>query len=374
MPRCRPWWYDPAPAGQGTARRSRTVVAHDAAQVRAWPGPCPRSSELSARISVCRACPRLVAWREEVASTKRRAFADQEYWGRPVPGFGVDRPSIVVIGSSPGSARGQSDGTQLHRRSLRSMALRSAAIDVASPTSPRQSRPTTGSHWSVPESLRASAAPRRRIGPRPRSGIRAGSGWCASCVLCGPACDPWSCSADSPGRSLWPGLRMAGVSVPDRVPSFAHGLEVPVDGRTVLGCYHVSQQNTFTGRLTEPMLDTVLGRAVTAGGWPGFAGGLTMRVIDAEAVAALGWPAAIDAIRAAAVSDSATDWPAAHRCRRTSRAAALDAGGGRPVRRRKGGLDCSGQPGARSPPRAGCLLAVRRDDVAALRPFSTASH
>jgi len=59
---------------------------------------------------------------------------------------------------------------------------------------------------------------------------------------------------------------MAGVSVPARAPTFAHGLEVPVDGRTVLGCYHVSRQNTFTGRLTEPMLDAVLRRAVLLAG------------------------------------------------------------------------------------------------------------
>ena len=122
------------------------------------------------------------------------------------------------------------------------------------------------SHWSVPESLRASAAPRRRIGPRPKSGIRAGSGWCASCVLCGPRVRSVVVLGGFAWANLWPGLRMAGVSVPDRVPSFAHGLEVPVDGRTVLGCYHVSQQNTFTGRLTEPMLDAVLGRAVVLAG------------------------------------------------------------------------------------------------------------
>jgi uracil-DNA glycosylase len=66
--------------------------------------------------------------------------------------------------------------------------------------------------------------------------------------------------------SLWPALRTAGVTVPDRIPPFAHSLEVPIDGRTVLGCYHVSQQNTFTGRLTETMLDAVLSRAVTLAG------------------------------------------------------------------------------------------------------------
>jgi len=66
--------------------------------------------------------------------------------------------------------------------------------------------------------------------------------------------------------ALWPTLRDAGVPVPARLPTFGHGVEAVADDRTMLGCYHVSQQNTFTGRLTEPMLDGIVNRAVQLAG------------------------------------------------------------------------------------------------------------
>ena len=164
--------------------------------------------------------------------------------------------------------------------------------------------------------------------------------------------------------NLWPGLRMAGVSVPDRVPpvrarargpsGWSHGARLL--SRQSAEHLHRTADRADARRRARPRGD--------AGGWPGCAGGLTMRVIDAEAVAALGWAAAIDAIRAAAVSDTATGVPPRTVVDVRAGQLLLMPADGRPVRRRKGGLDCSGQPGARSPSRAGCVLAVRCDDVA----------
>ena len=255
----------PGTGWPGDRATSRTAVARDAAAVRSLAGSASVVSVLSARVSVCRACPRLVAWREEVARTKRRAFADQEYWGRPVPGFGVDRPAIVIVGLAPaahganrtgrnftGDRSGQWLYAALHRCGLANQPTAVAADDgleligtriVASVRcAPPANRPTpeerdTCRPWLVREL--------RLVWPDVRAVV----------VLGGFA---WA--------NLWPALRMSGISVPDRVSPFTHGLEVPVDGRTVLGCYHVSQQNTFTGRLTEPMLDAVLGRAVMLAG------------------------------------------------------------------------------------------------------------
>ena len=298
----------PGTGWPGDNATSRTVVAHDVGEVRALAGSASALSELSARVSVCRACPRLVAWREEVARTKRRAFADQEYWGRPVPGFGVDRPSIVVIGLAPaahganrtgrnftGDRSGEWLYAALYRCGLANQPTAVAADDglalvgtriVASVRcAPPANRPTpeerdTCRLWLVREL--------RLVWPGVRSVV----------VLGGFA---WA--------NLWPGLRMAGVSVPDRVPlvraraggpsGWSHGARLLP--RQSAEHVHRTADRADARRRARSRGD--------AGGWPGCGGGLTVRVIDAEAVAALGWAAAIDAIRAAIVSDSATGVP-----------------------------------------------------------------
>ena len=262
------WPGDPATA--------QTPVAATVENVAALADSAADLAALTARISVCRACPRLVAWREEVASTKRRAFASEQYWGRPVPGFGVQRPEILVLGLAPAAHGANRTGRNftgdrsgdwlyaaLHRAGLASqptsvhaadgLTLYRTRIVAAVRCAPPANLPTpaerdTCAHWLVRE-LRLAWPSLRCIV------VLGGFGWSA----------------------LWPALRSAGLLDGRRVPAFGHGAEFALpDGVTVLGCYHVSQQNTFTGRLTASMLDAVFARAVQmadqpAGGrahWP----------------------------------------------------------------------------------------------------------
>jgi uracil-DNA glycosylase len=215
---------------------------------------------LAGEISRCRACPRLVAWREEVAVVRRAAFADQTYWGRPVPGFGDPDASILIVGLAPaahganrtgrmftGDRSGEWLYAALYRAGLANqptaisaddgLRLDDVFITASVRCAPPSNKPTTAERDTCRQWLV------RELGllwPTVRSVVVLGGfGWTA----------------------LWPALRAANIAVPSRVPPFGHGTEVEVDGRLVLGCYHVSQQNTFTGRLTEVMLDAVLARA-----------------------------------------------------------------------------------------------------------------
>src|SRR6476646_1367962 len=227
----------PGTGWPGDNATSRTAVAHDVGEVRALAGSASALSELSARVSVCRACPRLVAWREEVARTKRRAFADQEYWGRPVPGFGVDRPSIVVIGLAPaahganrtgrmftGDRSGEWLYAALYRAGLASqpiavrkddgLELRDVYISAPVHCAPPANRPSTEERdtcrpWLVRELQLVTPSVVVVLG---------GFGWAA----------------------LWPALRAADTELPAGIPLFGHGVEVPLATATVLGCYHVS--------------------------------------------------------------------------------------------------------------------------------------
>jgi uracil-DNA glycosylase family 4 len=213
-----------------------------------------RLDDLRDRVVSCRTCPRLVDWREQVARDKRAAFADQDYWGRPVPGFGDPHADVIVVGLAPaahGANRtgrmftGDRSGDFLYAGLFRAGVanqptsvgpddgLRLTGVWITSPVkcAPPANRPTTAERDACAPFLTAEID---AIDPRVYLAL-GGFAWDAVCRHAG-----------------WIGRR----------PRFGHGNEATLaDDRTLLGCYHVSQQNTFTGRLTEEMLDAVLARA-----------------------------------------------------------------------------------------------------------------
>jgi uracil-DNA glycosylase len=208
----------------------------------------------------CRACPRLVAWREEMARTKVRRFRDWTYWARPLPGFGDPRAGLLIVGLAPAAHGGNRTGRMftgdrsgdflyaaLHRAGFANqptsvrkddgLRLSGAFITAPCRCAPPENRP-------LPEELaRCSTWLDREIAalPRVRVVLALGAiGW---------------------GAALAHFVRR-GFPMPRPRPKFGHGAEARIEGGPVLlGCYHVSQQNTNTGKLTAAMIDAVLARA-----------------------------------------------------------------------------------------------------------------
>jgi uracil-DNA glycosylase len=252
----------PVPPGTGwpgDPADDRTPVAATAADV-ATLARTTSLEELTARVSVCRACDRLVAWREHVAQVKRASFADQPYWGRPIAGWGAPGARVVVLGLAPAANGGNRTGriftgdrsgdwlfASLHRVGLAGQETSVHAGDgqrlidtrmlAAVRCAPPDNKPT------VEERDTCSPWLRRELE------LVAGSVRVVVCLgLFG-----W--------ESALRALRLLGHDLPRPRPRFGHGVEVTIGGVSVLGCYHPSQQNTFTGKLTEEMLDDVLRRA-----------------------------------------------------------------------------------------------------------------
>jgi len=268
-PLVRRKFASPVPPGSGwpdDPASASTPVAGSADDVRRL-ALVDDLGELDARVSVCSACPRLVAWREQVAEQKRASFADQPYWGRPIAGWGDEHPAVLIVGLAPAANGGNRTGrvftgdssgdwlfASLHRVGL-----------AAQPTSQH------------------SGDGQRLLGARMVATVRCAPPLNKPTKLERDTCQPWirqeiALVADSLrvvvalGGFGWTGaldaLAAAGYVVPRPRPKFGHGASVVLagpDGRsvTLLGCYHPSQQNTFTGRLTEPMIDDVLGRAAS---------------------------------------------------------------------------------------------------------------
>ncbi|MHB1430754.1 MAG: uracil-DNA glycosylase [Streptosporangiaceae bacterium] len=254
------WPDDPATAS--------TPVAADPAEVRSLAADAPTLAELTARQSVCRACPRLVDWREQVARVRRRAFADQRYWGRPVPGWGADRPSIVIVGLAPAAHGGNRTGRIF--------------------TGDRSGDVLFASLWrcglaAAPASTAAGDG-QRLIGTRMVAAVRCAPPDNKPTIVERDACEPWLaaefgliarsvravvCLGHFAWRAAWRVLGQAGYPVPVPRPAFGHGVEVTAAGLLMMGCYHPSQQNTFTGRVTPAMLDAVFTRAREHAALPG---------------------------------------------------------------------------------------------------------
>ena len=214
---------------------------------------------LAESIAGCRRCPRLVQWREQVATEKRAAFAEEEYWGRPVPGFGDPAARVVVVGLAPaahGANRtgrmftGDRSGDWLYRAMFR-------AGLASQPTSIRIGDGLVLSGAWVTAPVRC-APPGNKPTTEERDNCR--SWFDAELDLLDPAVVV--ALGDYAYRSVWRYLTDRGLSMPRPRPAFAHGSEVRIsDGLVVIASYHPSQQNTFTGKLTEEMLDAVFSRA-----------------------------------------------------------------------------------------------------------------
>jgi uracil-DNA glycosylase family 4 len=210
---------------------------------------------IAAEVVDCFACPRLVAWREETARQKRAAFASQDYWGRPVPGFGDPAARILVLGLAPAAHGGNRTGrvftgdrsgdwlfAALWRAGLANqptsvsaddgLALSGAYVSAVVRCAPPANQP------APEERDRCLPYLGRELAQLPRLAVVVALGHYAHDGLC-----------------RWLGLRPK--------PRFGHGVEHRLpDGRHLIGCYHPSQQNTFTGTLTEAMLDAVFSRAL----------------------------------------------------------------------------------------------------------------
>ncbi len=215
-------------------------------------------ARIEADVVVCRACPRLVEWRERAAREKVARFADETYWGRPVPGFGDSAAGVLIVGLAPAAHGGNRTGriftgdrsgdflfASLHRTGFANLPVSVGRGDGLE---------LTGAYISAvnrcaPPANKPTPAERDACLPFLEREMRALDELCVIVAL---------------GSFAWDGVLRAAAGLghrPARKPVFGHGAEAAIGPFMLIGCFHPSQQNTFTGKLTPPMIDTVMARA-----------------------------------------------------------------------------------------------------------------
>ena len=219
-----------------------------------------RLGDLVADITSCRRCPRLVEWREQVAAEKRASFADDMYWGRPVPGFGDPSAALVVVGLAP-AAHGANRTGRMFTGDRSGEWLYRALHDAGFASQPHSDARDDGlelvNAW-VTAPVRC-APPANKPTPEERDSC---AHWFDAELALLRQVKVFVCLGQYGYHALWRHLGDAGAELPRPRPKFGHGIEIGLgDGRTVLLSFHPSQQNTFTGKLTKEMFDWVFGRA-----------------------------------------------------------------------------------------------------------------
>jgi uracil-DNA glycosylase family 4 len=213
---------------------------------------------LQDEVTVCRRCPRLVDWREEVARTKRAAYRTEEYWGRPIPGFGDPAARVLVFGLAPAAHGGNRTGrvfTGDRSGDFLFSALHRAGF-ANRPTSVRRGDGLRLRNCYITAAVRC-APPANKPTPSERDACQE---WWLSELRLLRRVHVIVCLGGFAWESALRGLSAMGHE-PGR-PAFGHAAETAVGPYKLLGSYHPSQQNTFTGRLTAAMLDAVLNRAI----------------------------------------------------------------------------------------------------------------
>lgn len=237
------------------------MIAHTPRDVAEEAASASSLADLDVAVTTCRACPRLVEWREQVAEQKRAAYRHDEYWGRPVPGFGPADARIVVLGLAPGAHGANRTGrvftgdrsgdwlyAALHRAGL---ANQPTSVSADDGLSLRDTRVLAAVRCAPPDN-KPSVTERDTCAP-----------WMdRELDLLAPTMRVLVALGGFAWTAAWGWHARRGGVAPRPRPAFAHGARAALGAVTLLGSYHVSQQNTNTGRLTEAMLDDVFAAAV----------------------------------------------------------------------------------------------------------------